>query len=97
MTRARSLRLVFPLVLFLAACEPHPVTGTGKGTVAGVDVERREITLDHGDVPGVMEAMTTTFSVRDPKLLADVTPGARIEFDVERVGDDAFVTAIRPR
>jgi Cu/Ag efflux protein CusF len=93
----RTLGLAFVLALSLAACKPHTTSGTGKGTVAGVDAGKGEITLDHGDIPGVMGAMTMTFSVRDPKILANVTPGERVEFDVEHVGDDYFVTAVRPR
>jgi Cu/Ag efflux protein CusF len=94
----RALCLALVLALPLAACKPHrPPSGTGKGTVAGVDVGKGEITLDHGDIPGMMGAMTMTFSVRDPKILANVAPGEKVEFDVEQVGDDYVVTAVRPR
>jgi Cu(I)/Ag(I) efflux system periplasmic protein CusF len=93
----RRCALALALVLSLAGCKPHVPSGTGKGTVAGVDVGKGEITLDHGDIPGVMGAMTMTFSVRDPKLLEGVAPGARVEFDVVHEKDDYVVTAIRPR
>ena len=94
----RSLCLALVLALPLAACKPHtPASGTGKGTVAGVDVGKGEITLDHGDIPGVMGAMVMTFSVRDPKILANVAPGEKVEFDVTHEGDGYVVTAIRPR
>jgi Cu(I)/Ag(I) efflux system periplasmic protein CusF len=93
----RSLCIALGLALALAACKPHAASGTGKGTVAGVDVGKGEVTLDHGNIPGVMGAMVMTFSVRDPKILANVTPGEKVEFDLEHVGDDYFVTAIRPR
>ena len=86
------------LAASLAACgRATPTHGTGKGTVAAVDAAKGEITLDHGDIPGMMGAMTMTYSVPDKKILDGVTPGAKVEFDVEVVKDEYRVTAIRPR
>jgi Cu/Ag efflux protein CusF len=94
----RSLRLSLVLVLALVACgKPAPAKGTGKGTVVGSDASRHEITIDHGEIHGLMGAMTMTFPVSDPKLLDGFAPGAKVEFDVEQQGDDYVVTAIRPR
>ena len=94
----RSICAALVLVVSLAACRSGtPDHGTGKGTVAAVDANKGEITLDHGDIPGVMGAMTMTFSVPDKTILAGVTPGAKVEFDVEVVKGDYRVTAIRPR
>ncbi|RIK99302.1 MAG: copper-binding protein [Proteobacteria bacterium] len=92
--------LVLALGLSLAACgggSEAPTQGTGKGTVAGVSVEKQEITLDHGEIPGVMGAMVMTFSVSDPKVLEGVSPGAKVEFDVEVRDGEYFVTGVRPR
>ena len=94
--RIRSL--VLALALVFAACgNDAPTKGTGKGTVAGVDVARREITLDHGPIGELMGAMTMTFSVRDPKILEGVAPGAKVEFDVTHEKDAYVVEAIRRR
>ncbi len=94
----RSFCAVLVLAVSLAACgSGTPDHGTGKGTVAAVDAAKGEITLDHGDIPGVMGAMTMTFSVPDKKILDGVTPGAKVEFDVEVVKGDYRVTAIRSR
>jgi Cu/Ag efflux protein CusF len=98
--KTRSLRsaLVVAIALSLAACKAeHIATGTGQGTVAAVDAAKHEITLDHGEIPGQMAAMTMTFSVSDPKLLAGVAPGAKVEFDVEVRDGAHVVTGIRPR
>lgn len=98
MIRSRVTAFVLALSLSLAACgSDAPTKGTGKGTVAGVDVARREITLDHGPIGDLMGAMTMTFSVRDPRLLDGVAPGAKVEFDVTHEKDTYVVEAIRPR
>ena len=93
----RSFCAVLVLTVSLAACKAQPTQGTGKGTVAAVDLARSEITLDHGDIPGIMDAMTMTFSVPDKKILEGVEPGAKVEFDVEVVKGEHRVTAIRAR
>jgi Cu/Ag efflux protein CusF len=97
----RSLVLALAVVLSLgnAACgsgEPAD-RGTGSGTVSAVDAAKGEITLDHGPIEGLMGAMTMTFPVRDPQLLAGVVPGAKVEFDVVHEDGSYVVTAIRPR
>lgn len=103
MTRSnvRSLctALVLALSLTLAACGGGgaPTKGTGDGTVSAVSAEKREITIDHGEIPGIMGAMTMTFTVDDPKILGGVAPGAKVSFDVEVRGNDYVVTGVRPR
>ena len=96
--KVRSFCAVLVLAVSLAACgSGTPDHGTGQGTVAAVDATKGEITLDHGDIPGVMGAMTMTYSVPDKKILESVTPGAKVEFDVQVVNGDYRVTAIRAR
>ena len=98
MQKSAVAALAVALVLALAACSGGAKTsGTGKGTVVTVDAAQGEITLDHGDIPGIMKGMTMTFPVADKKLLDGVAPGARVEFDVKLQGKDIIVTAIRPR
>jgi Cu/Ag efflux protein CusF len=93
----RSLALIVVLATSLAACKGDRAHGTGKGTVAGVDLAKSEITLDHGDIPGIMGAMTMTYAVPDGKILEGVAPGAKVEFDMEVVNGENRVTAIRAR
>ena len=94
----RSILIVLALSVAAAACGGGNAThGTGKGTVAAVDVAKGEITLDHGDIPGIMMAMTMTFPVSDKKILEGVVPGVKVEFDVDATGGEPRVTAIRER
>ena len=94
-----------PLLAFLAAalllgafaCGGQDTrSGTGRGEVVAVDAGNGEITLDHGEIPGVMGAMKMAFPVADPKLLEGVEPGETVDFDVEYRGGLYTVKAIRP-
>ena len=96
-TRSLGIALLVAIAFSLAACKSKVDHGTGRGTVAGVDLAKREVTLDHGAIPGLMDAMTMTFTVSDPKVLDGVAPGAKVEFDVEIRDGTHVVTGIRPR
>lgn len=93
-----SSALLAVVLLVGAACgAPADVqSGTGQGAVVAVDAAAGEITLDHGEIPGLMGAMKMSFPVADPKLLEGVQPGQRVEFDVEHRNGMYTVTAIRP-
>ncbi len=50
-----------------------------KAKVVSVDVEKKTITLDHEDIPGLMKAMTMTFPVEDAKALKSIKPGDQVQ------------------
>jgi Cu/Ag efflux protein CusF len=95
-----SLALVASLWLAsgaLAACGGAGAEqGTGQGKVVSVDAAAGEVTLDHGEIPGLMGAMTMSFAVSDPKLLEGLAPGQTVDFTVEHTAGKYTVTAIRP-
>lgn len=94
---ASSALLVLSL-LGAAACSAADVqSGTGQGSVVAVDAAAGEITLDHGEIPGLMGAMKMSFPVADPKLLEGIEPGQTVEFDLEYRGGMYTVKAIRPK
>lgn len=93
----RTLLATLALSLALAAGGgAASSSGTGQGTVVAVDAAAGEITLDHGAIPGLMDAMKMTFPVSDPKLLEGVAPGQQVEFDVEHRGGMYTVKGLRP-
>ena len=49
-----------------------------KAKVVAVDAEKRTVTLDHEDIPGLMKAMTMKFPVEDAKVLEGIKPGDQI-------------------
>jgi Cu/Ag efflux protein CusF len=91
---ARSTRiLVIAIALAaLAACSKGE-TGHGEGVVLQTHDDGR-IVIEHGDIPGVMKAMTMEFEI-DPGLLKGVESGDRVSFTVAAEGGRYHVTAIR--
>jgi protein SCO1 len=63
-------------LLFLAsACQNRPREVELRGVVVSVDLPKKEITIQHGDIPRFMPAMTMPFKVRDARLLEGRMPG----------------------
>jgi protein SCO1 len=54
----------------------HTITGM----VVAIDASRRTMTVSHERIPGLMEAMTMPFEVRDASELRGLVPGAVVEF-----------------
>lgn len=59
-------------------------SGVGHGTVRSIDMQSQMITLDHGNIPGVMSAMTMPFKVADPGLLQKVKVSEHVRFVLTR-------------
>ena len=62
----------------------------------GIDVGKAQVTLEHGDVPGLMQEMPMTFEVTDPKLLEGVE-GNEVDFRVRYENGEYSVTDLDPR
>ncbi len=91
----RSLALVGALAL--AACSaPVESEHAGHGTAVAIDRTARTVTLDHQEIPGLMMAMTMTFSVAPGVDLESVAQGAVVDFRVKSDGSTITVTAIQP-
>jgi Cu/Ag efflux protein CusF len=83
------------LALLLACGGGTP--GEGHGTIRGVDAARGEVTIEHGDIPGVMKAMTMTFHAESPGLLEGLAPDQEVDFHVrEEAGGRYVLTRIVP-
>ena len=101
LARARSLAfaasLALALGLALAACSPPaPTEHAGHGQAIDVDREARTITLDHGDIPGLMKGMTMTFAVAPDVDLEKIEPGSTVDFRVKSEGSAITVVGITP-
>jgi Cu/Ag efflux protein CusF len=66
----------------------------GEGVVQAVDAAQNQVTIKHGDIPGVMDAMTMSFDVDDPTLLQGLEPGAEVRFGVRYVDGRYLVSSI---
>ena len=92
-------RLLLAIALLLtttagwAADRRYEVTGM----VLKVDASSGSFVMSHDRIPGLMDAMTMPFEVRDTRELQSLVPGAAVEFTLV-VGDtSAYATRIRVR
>jgi protein SCO1/2 len=86
--RAGVLAIVLTAAM-ASACEREegsPGHYSAHGTVEDVDLEYGQILIDHGDVEGLMPAMTMNFSVSDQDLLATLAAGQIIDFEIHFTG-----------
>jgi Cu/Ag efflux protein CusF len=87
-------RFIFALLgLFLmisAGCQTTPVKHYAiQAEVISVDVPKKMLTVKHGDIPGLMPAMTMNYLVANEKQIEALKPGDRISADLvvgENVG-----------
>ena len=66
-------------------------SGEGVGTVRSVDKIKQMITIDHGNIPDVMSAMTMGYKVSDPAFLKKVKNGAHVKFTLSRSENGEYV------
>ncbi len=66
-----------------------------KAKVVSVDIEKKTVTLDHEDIPGLMKAMTMTFPVDDAKLLESIKPGDQVHGRLRVKSGENVITELR--
>jgi len=72
----------------------QPVRGTG--VVKAVDNAQGTVTLAHDPIKSInWPSMTMEFKVRDKTLLDTAKTGARVDFTLEKVGNDYIVTSMK--
>jgi protein SCO1/2 len=65
-----------------------------RGIVRDVRPEDRSLRIAHEEILGYMPAMTMPFSVRSASLLAGLSPGAEVAFDLVVTDEDAWIARI---
>ena len=78
-----ALPFVFALFSFAAGCQSareqhYPL----QGEVISADAPRGFIILKHGEIPGLMPAMTMQYAVADPRQIETLHPGDKISADL---------------
>lgn len=73
------------------ASDVHP----GHGIVKSIDPATRQVTLDHEEIPGQMDAMTMTFDVEIDVSLEGIQPGDEVDFQLQEKHGRIVVTEIR--
>jgi protein SCO1/2 len=68
---------------FAAGCQSAPEKHYPiQGEVISTDTGRKLITVRHGDIPGLMPAMTMTYQVAEPRQIESLQPGDKITADL---------------
>jgi len=83
-------------VAWIAGCGATP---KGKrypleGEVVNVGVTGRLLTVNHGEIPGYMSAMTMSYTVANPKEVAGLAPGDKIRAELVVVDSRARLEKI---
>jgi protein SCO1 len=93
---------MFPRVLVsvcLLACvgcgQPAPRNSYAlQGQVLSIDAPHKSLTIKHGDIKGLMPAMTMPYSVRDETLLSALTAGDLVDATLVLESNDAYLATI---
>jgi len=80
----QRLILLFALLpLCFAGCQSKPAKHYAiLAEVISAGPDKKFITVKHGDIPGLMPAMTMTYQVADPRQIAKLQPGDKISADL---------------
>ena len=90
----RTTGVAFAAFLLTSSALAEEGTFHGVGTIVEIAPERPALTLNHGDIPGLMPAMQMMYVVKSKPLLNGHKVGERVRFDVEAKG--YVITAIAP-
>jgi protein SCO1/2 len=81
-----------------AADQQQPAAGPQRykltGRVVSVDTPKQQVTVDAGDIPGFMAAMTMPYPVKNPNVLQPLSPEDQIKADVVVNGNDVYLENI---
>ncbi len=66
-----------------------------QGTVKSVDTKDHKLTVQHGDIPGFMAAMTMAYPAGKTEDLSKVAPGDQIQADVAVSDSDIHLENIK--
>jgi Cu/Ag efflux protein CusF len=94
MPRPACAALATTLLLALA-CGGSTNEGDGTGIVRALGAGGASVTLEHGDIPGLMRAMTMEFAVAKPEQLVGVEVGETVAFHLVHEGGAYTITQLR--
>ena len=77
----------------------QPATGPQRyhlaGRVVSVEAAKQQVVVDAGDIPGFMAAMKMGYPVKNPNILAPLSPEDQITADVVVNGNDMYLENIQ--
>src|SRR6266566_1931413 len=94
------MRSLIVCIIVLAAAEGcgRPAdhrTYSLQGQVLALDVSRKQLTIKHEEIKGLMPAMTMPYDVKDQNLLNGLAPGDLVNAMLVIGSNEAHLTAIK--
>lgn len=68
-----------------------------KGKVVAINTGKKPVTLDHEDIPGLMQAMQMDFAVESTAVLEGLKPGDQVEGRLKVRSGDYIITELKKR
>jgi protein SCO1/2 len=90
----KSRGSVLLAALFFAASCSTEKTYEMRGQILGVNRDKMEILVKHGDIPGLMPAMTMPWKVRTANMLDNIGPGDLIASEIVVEDSQGVITKI---
>lgn len=104
LVRSLTLSLLLVVAALTAGCQlPGAATTEAaklydvKGKVVALDRDKKVVTLDHEDIPGLMKAMKMDFAVEDAKVLDGLAAGDSVAGKLKAEGGNYVVTSLSKR
>jgi Cu(I)/Ag(I) efflux system protein CusF len=69
-------------------------SGVGLGVVRAIDTSAKKVTLDHGNIPGIMDAMAMSYPVARTEILQGIHVGDSVSFTLETRSEGIVVTTV---
>lgn len=94
---------LFVAALVVIGCQGQGTSSAGKdagkvydikGKVVAVDAEKKTVTIDHEDIPGLMKAMKMEFKVEDEKVLTGIKAGDAVHGKLKAEAGSYVVTGL---
>jgi len=95
MQRCGFLAVVFCSVLTACGSKSTERTYAVQGQVIALTPDRREATVKHGEIKGLMPAMTMPYKIREKAELDAVKPGDLIDATLVIVENDAYLKNVK--
>lgn len=83
---------LFTRAMVSAANQPEHFEA--QGIIMAVDLHKHMVTIDHGEIRGLMSPMTMAFPVQSPEILRGIAVGDRVTFRLLRAPDTLTIVTL---
>jgi Cu/Ag efflux protein CusF len=78
----------------MVSAADHVERFDAEGAIVSLDPGKQLMTIDHGDIKGLMSPMTMAFPVKSPEIFAGIAPEDRVRFTLERSPQGLAIIAL---